>query len=443
MRKVAFLAYVLAVLAGPAAALPADPSVSAPPAAEVSAGVSPLDSLLREALAGNPEVAEARALWRAAAERTSHVGALEDPMLEFMLDEQPFEGGEGMWGVSLSQEIPFPGKRGPATDAARREADAAREMLLDAARRVVTDVKIAYYEHFQLESQVATMRESRAALADAVEATRARYETGVAGQQDLLLARVEGSALDGEILHAEALVGAARARINLLLARDASAPLGSTPVDSLSPFDARLEDLLAAAPSARPSLRAAEREAQAADAALSGARAAWRPDLLVGAGYLRMPDEVDAWRAEVGLTLPVWKGRKEDAMAREAERRHEAARSRLEAVRNRAGIEIEEQYAHVVSEREIVRLYEREILPQAELAYRSARANYLTGQVTFLTLLESLRKWIDLRKSYFEYLADSEMHLARLEEAAGQDLGGLRLDALIEAAAETKGESAP
>ena len=434
MRRVAFLSFLLLTAGGPVAAAAAEPTVGE---------MSSLESLLGAALAANPEVAQARALWRAAEQRARHVGALEDPVLSLGIDDEPVSGpGDGQREIALSQAIPFPGKRGLMTEEARRKTDAAREMLLDAARRVASDVKIAYYEHFMLESQTKTMKESRAALADAIEVTRARYETGVAGQQDLLLAKVEGSELDGEILHAEALVGAARARINFLLALDPATPVGPTPVVSLSPFDARIEELLAAAPSSRATLRAAEREVEAADAARRLARVSWRPDFMVGAGYMEMPNMVDEWRAEVALTLPIWKGRKQDAMAREAEMRLTAARERLEADRNRVGTEIEEQFAHVTSEREIVRLYQREILPQAELAYRSARANYLTGQVTFLVLLDSLRKLIGLKKSYYEYLADSEMHLARLEAAVGRDLGGIRLDAALDAAIEGKGESA-
>ncbi len=434
MRKVAFLSCLLVAVAAPVAALAADP-----PGEETS----DLESLLREALAANPEVAEARALWRAAESRARYVGALDDPVLGFMLDDQPLRGdGSGQREISLSQAIPFPGKRGLMTEEARRDAEAAREMAREAARRVVTEVKMAYYELFMLESQVAAMRESRSALADAIEVTRARYETGIAGQQDLLLAMVEGSELDGEILHAEALVVAARVRLNLLLARDPSTRLGPAHVDSLSPFDASLEALLASARESRPALRAAERDTAAAAAAHRGARIAWRPDFMIGAGYMQMPDVVDEWRAEVAMTLPIWKGRKQDAAAREAARRVDAARAALEAARIRVGVTVEEQYAHVSSERGIVGLYDREILPQAELAYRSARANYLTGQVTFLVLLDSLRKLIALRKSYYEYLADSEMHLARLEEAVGRDLGGIRIDALLDAAVDTKGESA-
>jgi outer membrane protein TolC len=382
-----------------------------------------LAALLREALANHPDVLRARAAGDAEREGMRAAGALENPVLELALDEQPFDGsGSGQRQVGVSQEIPFPGKRGMRTDAARLRADAALELARSAERAVIAEVKVAYWELFLRERRTAILRESRVAMADIVAAARTRYETGLGGQQDLLLAMVEASKLDGEILHTEAVAAAARSRLNLLVGRDAETPLGRAAAESATPFDARLEDLLAAARGTRPSVRAAESEAAAAEAQARLARAAARPDFLLGGMYMQMPEGSDEWRASLGITLPVWKGRREDATAREAARRHEAARGALEVERLRAAASVEEQYAHVVSEREIVGLYRREILPQADLAYRSARAGYLAGRETFLVLLEAVRNSLEIRDTYYEYFADSEMHLAWLEEAVGHDL---------------------
>jgi len=391
-----------------------------------------LGSLVREALAANPEIAGARELWRASEARVPAAGALDDPMLELELMDQPFRGaGAGERVVSLTQAIPFPGKRGLQSETARWESEAARARAIDAARRIVTEVKVAYFELFEAESRLDAMRDSRSALADAIATTRARYEAGLAGQPDLLLAKVEAAELDGEIGHLGALASAARARINLLVGREAAAPLGRARVDSLSPFDASrgaLDALRARARAERPSVLAMKREVAAADAASRQARVAYRPDFLISAGYEEMSDAIDEWRAAVGVTLPIWKARKQNAGAREAERRLAAARNALTAEQNRAASAVEEQFAHVSSEREIVRLYEAEILPLADLAVQSARAGYASGQATFLVLLESLRKQIALTQSYAEYFADAEMHLAQLEEAVGADLAGIQFD---------------
>jgi outer membrane protein TolC len=429
-RRRTFIAVLIPCLTAVVASVlaPGDGGAGAAPAA-AAADTLQLDALLAEALRANPEIAEARALWHGERARVPRAGALEDPVLGFMLDDQPFEGdGGGSREISLSQALPFPGKRGHMTEEARRTAEAAGAMARDTARRVIAEVKVAYWELFALESQLATLEDNRAALESAAAGARARYESGIAGQQDYLLALVEAGEVDAEIVRVAALAEAARAKLNLLLDRDAAAPLGRAWADTLSPFGATLDELLSAARRARPSVLAREERLAAAEAEHRLARVAARPDFLLGAAYMQRSDEIDAWRAEMALTLPLWKGRKQDAAASAAARRVDAARHGLAAERNRASASVEEQYARTVSERRVVAIYRSQILPQAELAYQSARASYLAGRETFLVLLETLRRRIDLTRQYYEYFADAEMHLAWLEEAAGIDLGAERVD---------------
>ncbi len=395
-----------------------------------------LEALLDESLRANPEVAAAREAWRAVDAGISAAGALEDPVIGFMLNDQPVDGeGGGKREVSLSQAIPFPGKRRLMSRGAGLDAAVEQAIARAAVRRVLAEVKVAYFGLFMLEAQLATFRESQSALEDVVAGARVRYEVGTGGQQELLLAMVEASSLEGEILHMEALVGSERAKLNLLLDRESESPLGRAWVDSLSPFDATLADLVETARASSPSVLAREREVEAAAVAHRLARISYRPDFMLSGAYMQVPRETDEWRAEAALTIPLWKARKQDALARSAGRRLTAARRELDAERNRASAMVEEQYAHTSSERRIVDLYRRQILPQAELAYESARANYLAGREMFLVLIEAQRKRFELRNAYYEYFADSEMHLAQLEAAVGQDLSRIRIDidAVLEA----------
>lgn len=404
------------------------PPLAAPARAEIAAsGPLSLEAVVNEAIASNPEIAQARSLWRAAEARVPSAGALEDPSFEFMIDQQPFEEGEGMRIVSLTQPLTFFGKRGHMTREARGDAAAMKQMAREMARRVVTEVKSAYFELSMLEQQLEAMRAGRDALAGAVAATRVRYETGEAGQQELLLAQVELSALDGEIARDEAMAEAARATLNILMARDASAPLGTPRVAGLSPFDVRVEDLVARGRKIRPQVLARENELAAAQAAERLARVSYLPDLMVRGGYMRMPEGENAWQAAVGVTLPIWKGRKQNALSREAARRVEAARSGVEAERNRTAMTIEQEYARLVAGRELARRYAEEILPLADMAYESARAAYVAGREGFPVLLESVRRLTELRRTHAQYLALAETQLARLEQAVGEDLGPVRI----------------
>jgi outer membrane protein TolC len=435
MGKKPFLAFAIAVAlcAGRSAVVLAQPS-----AAQDTMMLRPL---LDDALASNPRIAEARSLWRAAEHRVPRTGALDDPMLGFALDDQPFEGGlKGTREIFVSQTLPFPGKRGALSESASLEAEAMRESALQTARDVVTEVKVAYIELFMLESQLAALRASRDALADAEGAARARYEAGLGGQQDLLMAMVEKGQIESEILNKDALVAAGRSRLNLLLAREHDAPLGRAWIDSLSPFDATREELVPRARGERPSVVAKEREWAAAMSAHRWASISARPDFAFGAGYMQMPEAPDEWRAEAAMTIPLWKGRKQDAEEREAGERVLAAESALEAERDRVAQSVEEQYAHVIGERATATVYRREVLPQADLAYRSARAGYLADREDFLVVITTLRRRIELEKEYYEFFADAETHLALLEQSVGADLGGISLD--LERALEADAQNA-
>jgi outer membrane protein TolC len=141
-----------------------------------------------------------------------------------------------------------------------------------------------------------------------------------------------------------------------------------------------------------------------------------------------MPEDESAWQAAVGITVPLWKGGKQDALAREASARVTAARHGLEAERLRAGVEIEEEYARLVAERELVRRFDEEVLPMSRLAFDAARASYLAGRTTILILLESLRNHIELETMHYEHLADAERSLARLEAATGRTIGAMIVD---------------
>ena len=429
MGKKSFLAFAIA------AALCASRSSAAFGQPTATPDTTSLRALLDDALASNPRIAQARSLWRAAEHRVPRAGALDDPMLGFALDDQPFESGlTGTREIFVSQAVPFPGKRGALSRTAELEAEAQREAALQIARDVVTEVKLAYIELFMLDGQLAALRASRDAVADAEGVARARYEAGLGGQQDLLMAMVEKGQIDTEIIAKEALVTAGRSRLNLLLARESNAPLGRASIDSLSPFGATREELVARARDQRASVRAKERESAAAESAQRSAHIASRPDFAFGAGYMQMPESPDEWRAEAAMTIPLWKGRKQNAEAREADERRLAAESALEAERDRVAQTVEEQYAHVVAERASATLYRREILPQADLAYRSARASYLADREEFLVVITTLRRRIEIEREYYELFADAEMHLALLEQSVGADLGGISLD--LEAALE-------
>ncbi|HJT78982.1 MAG TPA: TolC family protein, partial [Gemmataceae bacterium] len=146
------------------------------------------------------------------------------------------------------------------------------------------------------------------------------------------------------------------------------------------------------------------------------------PDFNVMAAYDTFWTEKQL-RPQIGvqMNVPIRAARRGgavwEAKARIGERRAELARQV-----NQANYEFNQAYAEVNESRQAVRLYEKKVVPAAELNVKSAQSAYLTGKIPFLTLLQAERDVIGLKDEYYEFVADYYRRLATLERVAGGSL---------------------
>jgi outer membrane protein TolC len=68
----------------------------------------------------------------------------------------------------------------------------------------------------------------------------------------------------------------------------------------------------------------------------------------------------------------------------------------------------------------VVHLYEEKILPATQRSLDSALANYTSGKLDFLRLLDAERQLNTQREMYYQALADYHRRLAELERAVGE-----------------------
>jgi outer membrane protein TolC len=180
--------------------------------------------------------------------------------------------------------------------------------------------------------------------------------------------------------------------------------------------------LRAAALGRRPDLRALANRIAADEASLGLAYKDYYPDFQVMAAYDTFWVERQLQpQLAVQMNLPVRLARRDaavwEAKARLAERRAELARQL-----NQVNYEVNQAYAAVNESRQAARLYEKTVVPAAELNVKSAQSAYLTGKVPFVSLLEAERNLVGLRDEYYEFVADYHRRLATLERAAGGTL---------------------
>jgi cobalt-zinc-cadmium efflux system outer membrane protein len=68
----------------------------------------------------------------------------------------------------------------------------------------------------------------------------------------------------------------------------------------------------------------------------------------------------------------------------------------------------------------IVRIYEEKILPTAQRSLDSAQANYTSGKLDFLRLLDAERQLYAQRDMYYQAIASYYRRLAELDRAVGE-----------------------
>ena len=68
----------------------------------------------------------------------------------------------------------------------------------------------------------------------------------------------------------------------------------------------------------------------------------------------------------------------------------------------------------------VVHLYDQKILPAAQRSLDSALANYTSGKLDFLRLLDAERQLNTQREMYYQAIAEYHRRLAELERAVGE-----------------------
>src|SRR5712664_1101034 len=201
------------------------------------AGDSGLQSLVAEALAQNPTIAQRQAAVRAATLRIRPAGSLPDPMLtvgvmdlvlpHFDFNQSDFTEAD----VELSQEIPWPGSLGARSGVMRAAAAGARAEEGTVRRDLTATVAVAYYRLGYAVTALETLRHQRDLLEAAVQLSTTRYATGAAPQSDPLQAKLARDRLRSEEFALESERIAVLAAVNALRNRAPGDSLGVGPLD--------------------------------------------------------------------------------------------------------------------------------------------------------------------------------------------------------------------
>jgi len=374
------------------------------------AGASParaqdsiLQSLVAEALARNPTLAQRQAAVRAATLRIRPAGTLPDPMLslgvmDLQLPHFDFNTSDFTEvDAELSQEIPWPGSLGARSAVARAAANGARAEENVMRREVTVAVTAAYYRLQYTMTALETIHRQRQLLEAAVQLSTTRYATGMAPQSDPLQAKLARDRLQLEEYALESDRVAALAAVNALRRR---ATRDSVPVTAIDPAAvqsvatavSRADSLVALALATHPRLVGQRAVVEQATRTIQVERLGARPDFTVSARYGYRPVALgfnfpDFFSAFVGVRLPVWAWRKQNRLADAARADSTGAAAALQDAELQLSREVTETAARLQASQRRLALLVDGVLPTARGTVESVMRSYQVGRAEFLTLL--------------------------------------------------------
>ncbi len=422
----------LHVVAASAATALAQPAI--PPARPLS-----FEGALAEARQNAPYFGAALARIETARARAEGATAWMPPMVGVSAMNVPagsFNPTTADMGIRVmaSQTIPWPGKRRRAANAARLAVEADDAGLGVAHRALEAEVALAYVRLTLDGQERQALAQQRELLREIADIAARRYAVGAGSQPDALRASLERTRLDVEFAALRARRAEDTRALIVLLSRTTTGAdtlaLG-TPLDSLV---ARLERVQPAdgtpqLSETRLEFRVSEARQTAALARLDAVRHSLRPDVTVSAEYaiVRKPfgmDGQDTWTAGVVVSVPIAPWSRRGQQAEEAAWTYElqALREEARGLTQRVEAEAAAVAEQVAAARDVVRTYERDLMPQAETAYRATLRAYAVGAGDLTALLDARRTLADLRRTIDVVRARYAESLIRSAQAQGMSL---------------------
>jgi outer membrane protein TolC len=394
------------------------------------AGELHLQDLIDEALKNNHEILMSESKWRTAMFRIPQAESLPDPM--FMIGYQNegtkdlYTFGNGMmpdsqWMFSLSQMFPFPGKLSLKGEMALRDAEGLKAYSDLVRLKTIARVKELYYDLFFAHKSIDFIKKDKAILFSRIEdIALVRYSTGIASQQEVLMAQTEKYMLLEKEEMLKQKMQSLEAMLNATIGRDVNSPLGRPAELSYTAYNYSMEELLKTVYENSPEIKSREKMIAGNETKVQMAKKEYYPDFTFTASYfVRGAQFPDMWSLAGTFNIPIFYKVKQKQAVYEAESFLSEARHELEETKLMLSSAIRDNYSMLKTSERLMELYKNNLIPKTYQDFESALTGYRTGKTEAITVITRLKNLIDFETLYWGQFVEREKAIARLEAITG------------------------
>jgi cobalt-zinc-cadmium efflux system outer membrane protein len=394
-----------------------------------------LDDLVKEAIENNPQLRAARNQAEASWKKVGQATAWEAPQIGIEFFNTPTSSfpnplKNGMeTDYFIQQMFPFPGKLSAAGSSAENNAKMNDESYSALEKKIISDVKSAYYELHLAQEKIQINAENQDLMRQFVQIALKQYQVGTGQHHEVLRAQVELSTLvnDGITLQKEK--KAAEAMLNMLLSRPTDLPLGYAPEPDLSLPPLSFQKLRDLALASRPEVHAMDYAVEMNRDELRLSKREYYPDFMVRLMYKNMANtKNDFWSAMAGISVPLafWSQGKYTSKVEENEINVKKAEEEVTNMKNMVLFEVQDALVKVQTNQSLILLYKNTVIPQARQTLESTIIAYQTGRSMFLWLIDIYRTLFNAELAYHQGVMDFMKSQAELERAVGLNMEEIR-----------------
>jgi outer membrane protein, heavy metal efflux system len=400
--------------------------------AEPAAQVYSLDMIIDLALTKNPLVSSAEGNIEQQKGRQTAAGAYPNPTVTGfggrgnlqdtgrvgigpILDRQSLTE----YNVIVGQPVEWPGLRAARQQVADLGLATANVGMLETRLNLASQVKVAFNDLLLAQQDAALARQNLDTVEGVARIVRARVKSGEAPQFESIKAEVEVLKAGQLLARAENVVRISRVVVDTLT----GGALGPTYMVHgefrMVPRHLQIEGLMASMMERHPAIQRLLKSVEQSDWKIEFERQARVPTITVNGSYWR---EIGREAVQGGLSvpLPLWYRRQgEIAASLGAKRREEAE---LLRTRNELGRAVYQHYQDVRTTAELIEVFDKGLLKQAQEALRIAQFSFQQGASSLLEVLDAQRVQRQILLDYAQARHALSVSLARLEQAVGGTL---------------------
>lgn len=400
--------------------------------AEPSTQTYSLEMIVDLALAKNPLVSSAEGNIEQQKGQQAAAGAYPNPIVtgaggHGMLRDTS-RGGSGAtldrqslseYNVTVGQPVEWPALRAARQQVADLGFATANVGLLETRLNLASQVKAAFYDLLLAQQGADLARQNLDTVEGVARIVRARVKSGEAPQFESIKAEVEVLKARQQLARADNAVRISRVVVDTLTGGALGATYMVKGEFRIIPHDLQIEGLMTRMMEQHPTIQRLLRSVEQSEWKIEFERQARVPTVTVNGSYWREMGR-EAFQGGLSVPVPLWYRRQgEIAASLGAKRREEAE---LLRTRNELGRSVYQHYQDVRTTAELIEVFDKGLLKQAQEALRLAQFSFQQGASSLLEVLDAQRVERQILLDYAEARHRLSVSLARLEQAVGGTL---------------------